>query len=447
MFYPEVESKNLEFKESLPSFLQLIKTCVAFANGVGGEIIIGVEDKTRKIVGINESIRQEIYEGFTNSLYDSTEPNLIAEIYEKNFGDKNVIIIDVPMVLKKPVYIKKEGEQKGVYLRAGSSTRRANEDYIEELKRDNKRTTYDEEIIHADVDILSKELIKRSYVTYTISKLYAEKILGRKLANKKDFYPTIAGTLWFCPEPHIHIDTAHIRCTRFNGTEGRDIVQTEEINGDLSKQIEESFLLVKNWITRNFKLKNTKLTGKMLIPAEALREAVINAVIHRKYSIPGAIKIALYDDRLEIFNPGNFPGLIDINNLGDGTTYLRNPVIAKIARKIGQMEQLGTGISLIRASCKKAGLKLPTFIEGADSVKIIFYFIPDLGCGDSDEDQIFELFTKYESVSIGEIVNLFKISRNTATRKLNNLLAKNKIKRVGKGPAVRYFLSEEITKS
>ncbi len=79
-----------------------------------------------------------------------------------------------------------------------------------------------------------------------------------------------------------------------------------------------------------------------MIPQIAIREAIINALVHRKYSIPGAIKIALYDDRLEIFSPGNFPGLVDVNNLGDGTTYLRNPHLVMLARKMKLVEKLGS---------------------------------------------------------------------------------------------------------
>lgn len=441
MIYPELESRHLEFKAALPSFLQLIKTCVAFANDVGGKIIIGVEDKTRKIIGINESIRRSIHEEFPNSLYDSTEPNLIAEIYEKNFGLENVIIIEIPNILKKPAYVKSEGIQKGVYLRVGSSTRRANDDYIEELKRDSKRTTYDEEIVYADVDILSLELIKKLYSSYTIKKLLAEKILCQKLTGKK-YFPTIAGTLWFSENPSAYIDSAHIRCTRFQGTDGREIIQTHEVSGHLSEQIDQSFFLVKSWLLRDFKLKNTKLQGSMIVPGEALREAIINAVIHRKYSIPGAIKIALYEDRLEVFSPGNFPGLVDINNLGDGTTYLRNPIIAKIARKLEYVEQLGTGIHLIRSACKKAGLKPPDFIEASDSVKVIFYFISDVTLHKSDEENLLDLFSIRESLGINDIVKMFKVSRNTATRRLNKFVAAGLLQRVGKGPAVRYFKIE-----
>ncbi len=442
MIYPEVESRHLEFKATLPAFTQLIKTCVAFANGVGGKIIIGVENKSREIVGINENIRHAVYEEFPNSLYDSTDPNLIAEIYERNYGSNNVIVIEIPNILKKPAYVKSEGVPKGVYLRAGSSTRRANEEYIEELKRDNKRTTFDEELIHAEIDILSKELIKKTYPTYTTAALFAEKVLGQKTVDKKKYLPTVAGTLWFCEEPDTYMNSAHIRCSRFQGTNGRDIIQTEEVGGNLSKQIENSFSLIKSWLRKDFSLKGTKLTGKMIIPAEALREAIVNAVIHRKYSIPGAIKIALYEDRLEIFNPGNFPGLVDINNLGDGTTYLRNPIIAKVARKMEHMEQLGTGISLIRSSCRKAGLQMPDFIEGSDSVKVVFKFIPDITSFDTDEENLLRLFVKRDSISINEVVELFRISRNTATRRLNKMVATNILKRIGKGPAVRYLLSK-----
>ncbi len=92
-----------------------------------------------------------------------------------------------------------------------------------------------------------------------------------------------------------------------------------------------------------------------------MREAVMNALIHRKYTIPGATKIALYADRLEIFSPGGFPGLVSVSNLGDGTTYLRNHVVANIARKMKLVEKIGSGIRLIFDSCRDAGLKRPRY--------------------------------------------------------------------------------------
>ncbi len=169
-----------------------------------------------------------------------------------------------------------------------------------------------------------------------------------------------------------------------------------------------------------------------------MREAIINALIHRKYSIPGATKIALYDDRLEIFNPGCFPGLVDINNLGDGTTYLRNPTIALIAHKMGLVEKLGSGIRLIFDSCKKIRLKKPIYSEEGDFVKITFCFQHEKNVEKSDEDNILELAKIKNEITIGDIINQLSISRNTATRKINVLIKQNKIARIGKGPSTKF---------
>jgi ATP-dependent DNA helicase RecG len=439
--YPERESKSLEFKSQLPNFHNLIKTCVAFANGIGGKIVIGVDDKSKEIIGIDEKVRNRIYDEFPNSLYDATSPSLLAEIYEKRFGESSVIIIEIPYGIKKPVFIKSDGTPKGIYLRAGSSTRRASLEYVEELMRENKRINFDEEIIHAEIDILSKEMLKNIFKRIDTTRLVIEKIINHSSTHSGKYYPTVAGILTFCDMPHLYVQEAVVHCTRFRGTDGRDIIQSQEIQGNLEKQIEISFQLIKSWLIRDYKLLGSKLMGNMIIPEIALREAIINALIHRKYWIPGAIKIALYDDRLEIFNPGNFPGLLDLNHLGDGTTYLRNPNLARIARRLGVVEKLGTGIRSILESCIKAGIKKPEFIEGADSVKVVFSFLPIKENFSIDEEKLLALFDMRHEIKLRDVEEYLNISRNTATRRLNQLIKAGKIERQGKGPAVRYVLS------
>ena len=373
--YPEKESKSLEFKEKLPNFQSLIKTCIAFANGSGGSIIIGIQDKTRKIIGINDKDRDKVYNDFLNSLYDSTSPNIFVQIYEKNFVNTSVLIIKIPPRFKKPYFLKSDGIPKGVYVRVGSSTRRVNKEYVEELIKESQRINFDEEPINKDISILSKSLLKDFYeIKSTKNRLLLDKIITPAATNNNRYLPTIAGTILFCENPEEFIPESIIICTRFEGISDRDIIQTQEITGNLEKQAAVSFNLIKAWLSKNYKLESIKLKGKLPIPPEALREAIINALVHRKYSIPGAIKIAVYDNRLEIFSPGCFPGLVDINNLGDGTTYLRNPAIAKIAHKMGLIEKLGSGIRLIFDSCQKMHLKKPVYSEDGDFVKVTFYF-------------------------------------------------------------------------
>src|SRR5262249_50862983 len=141
----------------------------------------------------------------------------------------------------------------------------------------------------------------------THKRLLADKILIQQVANKELLAPTIAGVLMFAEEPHTTIPEALIRCTRFRGKGGRDIIRTEEITGPIEQQSATVMKILEAWLATDYELQGAKLKGRLLIPEDALREAVLNALMHRKYNIPGAIKIAIYDDRLEVFSPGCFP--------------------------------------------------------------------------------------------------------------------------------------------
>ena len=328
-----------------------------------------------------------------------------------------------------------------MYVRIGSSTRRANDDYVEELVRERQRITYDEEPIRQSYDILSQDLLKAFYDrTITEKRLFADKIALPSHENKDCYVPTVAGVLFFCPDPQIYIPEATVLCTRFKGDEGREIIHTKELIGTIDSLANQAYDLVSSWIETGYRFEKVYRKRQTLIPEKALREAIVNALIHRKYSIPGAIKIAIYDSRCEIFNLGSFPGVVDVTNLGDGTTYLRNPVIAKIARKMGLAEKMGSGIRLIFDSIKKAKLRKPEYHEEGDFVKIIFFFEPDSNPSMSSEETILNLIKMKGELTIKDVVNHLKVSRNTATRKLNLLLQKGKLIRRGKGSAVRYYL-------
>lgn len=438
--YPERESKILELKSTVKKFDNLIKTAVAFANGVGGKIVVGVEDHTRKIIGVTDDLRDLIYDNFVNSLYDSTSPNLIPQIYEQLISEKEIIIIEVPPSLKKPCFIRKEGIPKGVYIRVGSSTRQANEEYIEELMRENQRISYDAQPIQIDISVLSKTLLNNYYKKLSKEAFIEDKLITRSTANPEIFYPTLAGVLLFSENPEQYIHEALIICTRFAGKEGRNIIQTEEITGPLEKQIDVSFNLVLAWVKRNYQLEGVYMKSKTLVPEVALREAIINAVIHRKYSIPGAIKIALYDDHLEIFSPGNFPGHVNINNLGDGITHFRNPTIGRMAHKMRIIEKLGSGIKMMFDSCKKAGIVAPIFREDGDYVKVIFQFEPLKNERKSDEEILLDLFKVKQVLTINDVKEYLGRSKNTAFKILHVLIDKGIVRQIGQGRATRYSI-------
>jgi predicted HTH transcriptional regulator len=132
---------------------------------------------------------------------------------------------------------------------------------------------------------------------------------------------------------------------------------------------------------------------------------------------------------------------VDINNLGDGTTYLRNPSLVRLAYQIRLVETRGTGIRLIYESCQKAGLKKPTYHEEGDFVKLIIYFEPDPGFYDNQADSIIAFIKMHQSVTAQQVAHYLSSSHNTAIRKLAQLIKSNKVKTTGKGRSVRYCLN------
>ncbi len=445
IIFPERESRTLEFKAELLNFEKLVKTCIALANGAGGQIIIGVEDQTRRIIGITDKDRDRLYDEFPNSLYDSVSPTLLAQIYEKRIGEQSVLIIQIPPNLKKPYFMKTEGFPKGVYVRVGTSTRRASQDYVEDLVREGNRLNFDEEIVLQDMDILSQELIKQFYgKSVSIKKMLSDRVIILSSVDQEIYHPTVMGVLFFTENPHLYLSEASVICTCFQGDKGRDIIQTQEMTGPINKLAEDSLKLVVSWISRDYKLHGAHLKGEALIPEEALREAIINALIHRKYSVPGAVKISIYEHHLDVFSPGCFPGLVDLGNLGDGTTFLRNPHITRMAHRMGLVEKMGSGIRLIFDSCMEAHVKQPVYQEGSDAVKITFYFEPIFQEKQSEEEVIFSLIKVRGKLSIQDVMASLGISRNTATRKLNKFIKEKRIIREGSGPSVRYRCLEAI---
>ena len=435
------ESKTVELKEKIPQKKQLIKTCIAFANGAGGEIIIGIEDPTQKIVGVSESCRDQIFDSVANAIMDSVAPHLIPEIYEKTIDEKRVVIIKIYPGNKPPYFITSEGSKKGVYLRVGSSTRRATETYIEDLYRQQKNINFDEESANILAEQLDENLLQKFYgESYKLEQLLIDKIVVRSLGNPTRLVATNAGVLFFSNTPDHYIPESIVICTEFQGKKGRDIIRSVELTGPIPNIVESTLNLVKSWSERNLKIsKKGRLVGNSLIPIEAIREGVINALIHRKYFIPGAVKIAFFEDRIEVFSPGGFPGLISIDNLGDGTTFLRNPTIARIARRYKLVEKLGSGIRLIFDSCRQASLRTPIFCEDGDFVKISYFFEKEIQENLTDEEKIIELGKQHQELRIKDLVERIGFSRNTATRKINILIKDKIFERRGKG-AGTYFI-------
>lgn len=229
-------------------------------------------------------------------------------------------------------------------------------------------------------------------------------------------------------------------CTQFAGNSGRNVVATIDATGTLFEQYDKAYHFIVMHLTRSFVIKGPKRLEQLEIPESAIREALLNAIVHRNYHILGPIKVAIYDNRVEIFSPGVFPGPLNTNNLKMGITYIRNTVICKVFREAGFIEKLGSGFITMFESYEKRKLYPPQVIEGDNFIKCILprpsfsaHLYPD------DEGQkIVALLELTPEVSISDIIKLLHLPRSTAGRRLAELTEKGVIEQVGQGKATRY---------
>ena len=203
-----------------------------------------------------------------------------------------------------------------------------------------------------------------------------------------------------------------------------------------------AFAFILKHLHHSFIIRGKKREEKLEIPEIAIRETLLNAIVHRNYHIQAPVKIAIYDNRIEIFSPGDFPGPINTSNLLSGLTYIRNPGIGKIFRQAKYIEKLGSGFNNLFHSYENWGLKPPEVIEGENYIKCILPREKLKGLPGSDganeEEKILNLFNQMEELTISDIITMLGIARATAGRRLSNLVKALKLKKIGFGKATSY---------
>lgn len=447
MKYLGFESSTLELKRSLPENDQVIKTVIGFCNRYGGKLVIGV-DSERNIVGISENEAERVMEYLDKSIFESCAPPIIPTVYTQRIGDKFLLIIEVGSGMNKPYFRKSEGVDKGTYIRLGRSTVRATVEMIDDLKWQSKGRSYDMMPVYQSSE---KDLDKNKILDFLNSRKSPKiKTMNRQILSSYDLiidehsavYSTVGGELLFGKKPQKFFSESTILCTHFSGISGREALGSVECTGTLFEQFYTAHHFIVSRLSKSFSIKGIKRQEVLEIPESAIRETLLNAVIHRNYHIQAPIKIAIYDNRLEIFSPGVFPGPLDTHNLKLGLTFIRNKVICKVFREAGLIEKLGSGFITLFEAYEKSGLHKPEVVEGEGFIKCILPRV-SFGEGPLVDDQeiktILELFEVSEEIAISDVMNKLNLSRPTAGRRLNELIKKELIVQKGIGKGTRYM--------
>jgi len=444
MKYPSVESSTLEFKETIPQKDQIVKTTIGFCNQNGGKLIIGVSDNG-KITGISSIDAAKAVESLSQSIYDACIPPILPLVYTQTINDKTLLIIEVSSGTNKPYYRKSEGLEKGTYIRLGSVTLKATADIIEELKWQARGRAFDTLPVYGaseqDLDSSKIREFIRLRETEKEAKITQEFLRSYHLIAQEHVhtYASTAGILLFGKEPQHHFSEAMIICTHFKGIEGREALATIDCIGTLFEQFERAFDFILSRLSRSFTIEAPQRKEVLEIPSKAIREALLNMIVHRNYRQSSPSKIAIYQNRIEFFSPGTFFGPLNPQNLKQGLSFIRNIAICKVFREAKYIEKMGSGLITIFKSYEENHLKTPSVIEGTGFIKCILPREPMLEEAKSEDIQaILTLFEVVSEITISDIMKSVKISRTTAGRRLQELQSQGLIEQVGTGKGTRY---------
>lgn len=422
------ESENVELKSTLNK--DIIKEIVAMLNTKGGRVYIGINDDG-SVCGVDNP--KEIIEKISNMISDSIEPSSsfmtsFAVIKEKE--NKNVIKIEIVKGSNPPYYIKSKGlNEKGVYVRVGSTSRPSSIEDIKNMIIESKNITFESNVsINQNLTFeYFKSVLERQNIEFTEN---LEHTLG--LRNDEDKYTNL-GLILSDNSPYT------IKLALYNDISLNSFYDRKEFEGSILKQIDS--------VLEYFKLIN-KISGEIIgteridkpdYPIESLRESIVNSVIHKDYSINASTLIHVFTDRIQISSIGGIYGGIPLNTiLKGGISITRNPKLQTILLRLKKVESLGTGISRIMKAYEENVIK-PN-IEVTDSSFTIV--IPKLSYNTKEEQIVINYLNENGSITREEFEKLFGISKTNAVVKIRKMIKEGIISTKGNGRNIKYVRND-----
>jgi len=355
------EDSYTEFKRDPNQRTAFANEMVAFANTEGGRILVGVDDDGT-IVGVQDPRRVE--EAILNIARDNCTPPIRPVIDHVRADEGAVVIVGVPRRTGPP----HENNSGQCYIRVGSTKRLATPQERARLLQLAGLVHFDESpVAQTSVTDLDQAAFDAYYRRVFGAPLETADVpLPRMLENMrfvvKDMEGiarlSVAGLLLFGKAPQDFLYHTRISAVRWQGTEaGETIIDRQEILGRLPQQIEyaESFMLRNTSLST--KIESVQQEDRPQYPRAAFREAIVNAVAHRDYSLEGAqILLYIFDDRIEIRSPGALPNSVTLDNIRAHYSKPRNETIARVLFNLGYVNTLGSGIPrMIRLMLEHSG--------------------------------------------------------------------------------------------
>jgi ATP-dependent DNA helicase RecG len=441
----------------LPGSADLAVLISAFYNTRGGTLVLGVDDQ-RQPVGLPRP--QNVEAGIVNIIRDRLDLDVPPAIEIVPFQGLEFVVVTCPKGIRRPYFVR--GELRP-YIRVGSTNRQATAEEIRRLYLEGGEVRYETlpnpAVAWSDLSptLIARYIQRREALTHASLLLSHEEVLrnlGCVVEADGRLVPTHAGALLFSAEPQRWLPQSEVICVRFQGRDVLTYLDRQDWRGPLPEMVLEA---------ERFVYRNTR-TGHRVVgfegidypeyPREAVREALVNAVIHRDYSLSGqSIRVFIFDDRIEVHSPGGLLPEITLDEIRQlkSRSVLRNRIIVEVFRDLGGfIEKLGTGIRRMTAAMEQHGLPRPQFEElrgefvatlVGPGEKFMQEETPEWMQGLNERQvKVVGYVAKEGKITNREYQSLFGVARATALLDLNDLVARGMLEAQGSGRGKLYVL-------
>lgn len=445
------ESETVELKSIIVDDIK--KEIIAFANSDGGKLYIGVRDDG-EVIGLDDPDSTALQ--VSNMVRDSIKPDITMFLHYKTIEekDKKIIEISVQRGTDRPYYIAKKGMRpEGVYVRQGYSSVPATDTAIRHMIKETDGDRF--ETMRCLDQELTFETTKKEFQLRKVE-FGLQQMRTLKLVDNDGLYSNLA-LLLSDQNPHT------IKVAVFQGTKQMIFKDRREFGGSLMKQMNEVYEYIdfRNQIRATIeKLSRIDVRD---YPVIAVREALLNLLVHRDYSFSASALISIYDDRIEFVSIGGLVPGIDLEDILAGISVCRNQNLANVFYRLHLIEAYGTGLSKIMEAYEGTSEK-PIIATTKNSFKIT---LPNINAkydsktapapientlenipsthvseSDSNEKQVLSYIQEHGAITRPETEELLGISASTASRLIKKMVKSGLLLQHGKARSIRYTLGE-----
>lgn len=444
------ESETVELKEVVVDDIK--KEIIAFANCDGGKLYIGVRDDGT-VIGLDnaDSVSLQI----SNMVRDAIKPDITMFLHYETIVEngKNVVVVDIQRGTDRPYYLAKKGMRpEGVYVRQGYSSVPETDTAIRRMIKETDGDRF--EAMRCLNQDLTFEATKKEFELRKTD-FGAQQMRTLKLIDQDGLYSNLALLL---SDQCVHT----IKVAVFQGTDQTIFKDRREFTGSLMQQMNEVYDFIDFRNQTRATIEKLYRVDVRDYPEVAVREALLNLLVHRDYSFSASAFISIYEDRIEFVSIGGLMPGIDLEDVMVGISVCRNQDLANVFYRLHLIEAYGTGMGKIMKAYESMQVK-PVIETTKNAFKII---LPNINAKyetenatvktksgtpvtvhtekklSDEEEKILEYARKHGAITRNDVIGLLEVSASTAARVIRKMVKTNLLEQKGKARNTHYTIAE-----